>query len=108
MQFKLRYFHHYYRKKKYANYSKNRANVDRSLVIEILLPLERSAILQRNTRVRIYSILHEFEFRKKKNSHQWSVPIVTQHHNHIAHISSSTCLLLFLLLFYFRPNYVKK
>jgi len=38
-------------------------------------------------RVRIYSILHEFEFPEK------SVPIIQQARIHIAHISSSECVL---------------
>lgn len=48
-------------------------------------------MLQKNMRVRIYSILHEFKFTEK------FVPIILQAHIHIAHISSSVCLLPMLL-----------
>lgn len=54
---------------------------------EILLPPERSTMLQKNMRVRIYSSLHEFEFTEK------FVPIIPQADIHIAHIYSSIRLL---------------
>lgn len=91
MQFKFRYFQHQYRKKKNVNYSKNRVNVDKWFINEILLPPERSAMLQKNMRARIHSILYEFEFTEK------SVPIIPQAHIHIAYISSPVCLLPMLL-----------
>ena len=47
VQFKFRYFQHQYRKKKNVNYSKNRVNVDKLFINEILLPPEQSAMLQK-------------------------------------------------------------
>jgi len=46
---------------------------------------------EKKMRVRIYSTLHEFEFTEK------FVSIIPQTHIHIAHISSSECVLPMLL-----------